>query len=231
LPETKMGRTNVLRLSLALMLAATPVLAESDLIAIDVLLQPNQTMLTVAQDWNARLREQMPEGFELDATHTPHVTLLQTYIAADEVDAVLNAISQTAATFELGQLRMEATGLYNIEGLQGIVIAPSPELLDIQTAVIAAVEPFRRRNGGEDAFVPDPTGTPFNPFLFSYVDTFNPDRTGANYNPHVSTGVGPADWLAAREAEPFESFAFGTTGIAVYRLGNFGTAAARLSAP
>ncbi len=218
----------MLRLALAILVAATPALAQSDLIAIDVLLEPDATMLAAAQDWNTRLREQMPEGFELDATHTPHITLIQTYVAADDLDVVLAAIADATATLDITGLQMEATGLYNIQGVQGIVIAPTPPLLSVQEAVIAAVAPFQKTQGDEAAFVPDPSGTAFDPFLFTYVDTFIPERTGPNYNPHVSTGVGPTDWLAAREAEPFEHFTFGATGIAVYQLGNFGTAAQRL---
>jgi hypothetical protein len=219
---------------LTFLLVAAPALAQSDLAAIDVLLEPDETMLAAARDWNARLREQTPEGFELDAAHTPHITLLQTYVAADELDSVLAAVGEVAARLDLAALEMEATGLYHIPtgeiGVQGIVIAPSPGLLAVQASVIAAVAPFRRGGGGVDAFVPDPTGTPFDPLLFEYVETFVPNRSGANYNPHVSTGVGPLDWLEAREAEPFEHFRFGAKVVAVYRLGNFGTAAERLAA-
>ena len=50
-------------------------------------------------------------------------------------------------------------------------------------------------------------------------------QTGENYNPHVTTGTGPLEWVEAREKEPFEPFEFEVDKLAVYRLGNFGTAA------
>jgi hypothetical protein len=53
---------------------ATPALAQDKLVAIDVLLEPDQRMVKAAEDWNARLREQMPEGFSLDATHRPPIS-------------------------------------------------------------------------------------------------------------------------------------------------------------
>lgn len=224
----------MLRLTFALLLAAAPTLAQSSLVAIDVLIEPDATMLTAAQEWNAHLREQTPDGFELDATHNPHITLLQAFVAADELDAVLAAVGGATAGLDIPGLRMKAIGLYHFPtgelGLQGIVIDPSPELLTVQAAMIAAVAPFQRTGGAQQAFVPDPTGTPFDPAMYQYVETFIPTRSGLNYNPHVTTGLAPLAWVEAREAEPFEPFDFGAKGIAVYQLGNFGTAAARLAA-
>jgi hypothetical protein len=232
------GGYEMLRRTLLVLLVGAPVLArpafaQSDLVAIDVLIEPDETMIASAQAWNARLREQVPDGFALDATHAPHITLLQTYVAADELDAVLASVGEASAGFDVAELRMKAIGLYDApiggQGVQGIVIEPSPELLAIQAAMIAAIAPFRRSGGGEGAFAPDPSGAAFQPALFEYVDTFIERLAGPHYNPHVSTGVGPRDWLDARAAEPFAGFEFGAKDIAVWRLGNFGTAAERLA--
>jgi hypothetical protein len=54
-------------------------------------------------------------------------------------------------------------------------------------------------------------------------------QAGDKFNPHVTTGTGPIKWVEAREQEPFASFEFGVDALAVYKLGNFGTAAKRLS--
>jgi hypothetical protein len=219
-------------MALAAFLAATPALAQSDLVAIDVLLEPDATMVAAAEAWNARLREQTPEGFELDAAHRPHITLLQQYVAATELGAVLAAVSDLAARNDVDGLELTASGLYHIPigeiGLQGITIEPSPELLALQADVVQTLAPYRRSGGGEAAFVPDRTGTPFDPFLFKYVETFVPAQTGEKFNPHVTTGIAPRAWLEAREAEPFKPFTFGVNRIATYQLGNFGTAARRL---
>ena len=47
-------------------------------------LQPDGKMLEEAANWNARMREQSPEGFELDEQHAPHITLIQRFIADSE---------------------------------------------------------------------------------------------------------------------------------------------------
>jgi hypothetical protein len=47
--------------------------------AIDILLEPDATMLQRAQVVNDRLLKVFPKGFALDATHRPHITLLQRF--------------------------------------------------------------------------------------------------------------------------------------------------------
>ena len=49
----------------------------SDLTAIDILVNPDENTLERARAVNARLRQSVPRGFELDATHLPHITILQ----------------------------------------------------------------------------------------------------------------------------------------------------------
>ena len=216
----------------AFAMLAVPVMAQSELIAIDVLIQPGPKMIAEAEKWNARMREQIPEGFELDEEHAPHVTLIQRFVAKTDLPKVLAAVDELKAKFDMKSFEMTATGLYHIPagktGLAGIVVEPSEQLLALQQAVIDAVNIFARTGGGESAFVPDKSGTPFNPLRFEYVDTFVPAQTGAKFNPHVTIGVAPLGWLEDLEKKPYDKFTFGAVGIATYQLGNFGTASKRL---
>lgn len=202
---------------------------EDHLVAIDVLLKPDRRMVKAAEQWNERLRKHMPEGFSLDKTHRPHITLLQQYVGEKDLDAVVAAVKSLAASVNLGNMKLTANGLYHIPsgkiGLQGITIKPSEEILALQAKVIQAMAPFRKSGGDQAAFVPDPTGTSFPPFLYKYVDSFVEEHAGKNYNPHVTTGIGPLEWVKQREEERFKSFEFGVDKLTVYQLGNFGTAA------
>lgn len=212
--------------------AASPALAQGDLIAIDVLLQPDQKMMTEAARWNSLMREQSPEGFELDEEHAPHITLIQRFIAKSDLPKVLSAVESVKSQFDLGRLAMTATGLYHIPsgkiGLAGIVIEPTEQLHALQQAVIRAVDVYARQGGDQSAFVPDKSGAPFDPMLFKYVETFVPNQTGSKFNPHVTIGVAPLHWLDELEKKPFNRFSFGAKGLATYQLGNFGTASRRL---
>jgi len=100
-------------------------------------------MLTAADEWNKRLREQMPEGFALDETHRPHITLLQQYVAEKDLDAVVAVVKSLAATANLEKMKLTAKGLYHIPGgkigLQGITIKPSDEI-PVNPEVASTVE-------------------------------------------------------------------------------------------
>ena len=48
--------------------------------AIDILLQPDATMLQRAEAANASHLKIFPQGFALDAAHRPHVTMVQRFV-------------------------------------------------------------------------------------------------------------------------------------------------------
>lgn len=68
------------------------------LIAIDTLLVPDHTLIDKAGAVNARLRGNFPAGYELDAAHAPHITLLQRFVSAKYFDAVTSVLSNIFET-------------------------------------------------------------------------------------------------------------------------------------
>ena len=60
----------------------------SPVTAIDILLEPDATMLQHSETNNARLLKVFPKGFALDATHRPHVTMIQRFIRTADLDKV-----------------------------------------------------------------------------------------------------------------------------------------------
>ena len=206
--------------------------AQNDLIAIDVLIQPDSRMMEEAEKWNALMREQYPEGFELDEEHAPHVTLIQQFITKSDLPKVLAAVDKVKAKTDLSSLEMTATEFGHMSvgtnGLAGIGAEPNEQLHVLQQAVIEALKDYVQEGGGESAFVPDKSGLPFDPAMFEYVDNYVQSHAGENFHPHVTVGMAPLDWLEELERKPFDKFMFRAKGIAVYQLGNFGTAAKRL---
>ena len=67
---------------------------DDKLIAIDVLLEPDRPMADKVKSLNAWLRENYQAGYALDATHMPHVTLLQRFMRARDFDAVTATITK-----------------------------------------------------------------------------------------------------------------------------------------
>ena len=70
----------------------SPSAQQNAVTAIDILLDPDQTMLHRASDANARLLKAYPKGFPLDATHTPHITMLQRYVQTANLDKLYAAV-------------------------------------------------------------------------------------------------------------------------------------------
>jgi len=199
--------------------------------AIDILLEPDATMIQHATATNDRLLKVFPKGFALDATHRPHVTLVQRFVRTEDLDKVYAAVGKVFASANVTGLKLEAFKYYYMPdkdlGLSGIVIKPTPELLALEQKVIDAVTPFVVETGTSAAFVTgdDPEVLPE---LITYVSDFVPKHSGENYHPHVTTGLATREYLDKMLAEPFETFTFSPAGAAVYHLGHYGTAAKKL---
>jgi hypothetical protein len=201
----------------------------SEVIAVDVLLEPDGRMLKRAEDNNARLRGAFPSGFALDDAHRPHITLLQCFIVAKDLDALAASVGEVIRAARAPDLSLRAVRYYYTPGpgagVAGICAALTPELRELQANVIAAAGPFMLASGPIDAFTAPHDNPAFDKVLIDYVAGFVAANAGARFNPHVSTGVAPTDYLDNMIAEPFEEFEFATAGAAIFQLGPFGTAA------
>jgi haloacid dehalogenase-like hydrolase len=204
----------------------------SPVTAIDILLEPDATMLRHAEAANADLLKVFPKGFALDPAHRPHVTMIQRFVRTADLDKVYDAAGKVFARANVTGMTLEAFKYYyapaNDLGVSGIVAKPTPELLKLQADLIAAVAPFTVPTGTSIAFVTTPDDRVIDPLLIEYVSTFVPKNSAERFSPHVSTGVAPRTYLDKLLAEPFESFTFSPAGAAVYQLGQFGTAAKKL---
>ena len=202
---------------------------ESPVTAIDILLEPDATMLQHSADNNARLLKVFPKGFSLDATHTPHITMLQCFVRTADLNQLYAAEEKVLAAANVTTMKLEAFKYYyapaGATGVAGICAKPTPEILKLQADVIAAAKPFMQETGPIGAFTAPHDNPAIDAALIGYVSTFVPKMSGENYNPHVSTGVAPVAYLDQMLAEPFENFTFSPAGAAVYQLGPFGTAA------
>ncbi len=204
----------------------------SGVTAIDILLQPDATMLQHAEANNARLLAVFPKGFALDATHRPHITMLQCFVRTADLDKLYSAEEKVLAAANVNAMKLEAFKYYyapaGAVGVAGICAKPSPEILKLQADIIAAAKPFMLETGPIGAFTAGHDDPATDAAIIQYVSTYVPKMSGENFNPHVSTGVAPRDYLDQMLAEPFEPFTFSPAGAAVYQLGPFGTAAKQL---
>jgi hypothetical protein len=198
------------------------------LFAIDVLLEPDRTMTDKSKSLNARLRENYRAGYQLDATHTPHVTLLQSFVRAKDFDTVTAAITKVLAVEEPTKMKLTNKRLDYVmfAGLAVtiLVVERTPELVRLHHKITDVVAPFSVSGGTTAAFV----GGRAVAETVEWVETFVPKASGDNYLPHVTAGVATEEYSKQLKAAPFETLTFRPHGVAVFHLGNFGTAAKKL---
>jgi len=209
-----------------------------ELTAIDVLIHPDDSMLTRAASVNQRMLQSVPapQGFALDEHHQPHITVLQRYVNSSDLDAVYDAIGAVLDSVDLATLAFTAVAVRHMEvgghpgvGLSGIVVQPGPEVLDFQSRLIDALAPFTGSGGTADAYVRTDAEPEINTATIDYIEHYVPAHSGQNYIAHVTVGLATLDDLSTIEAETFEPLTFLPAGVSVYQLGNNGTAAKRLN--
>lgn len=213
---------------------AKPLVAaeQSPVTAIDILLEPDQTMIEHAVAANKRLLGVFPKGFALGETHAPHVSTLQRYVKTADLDKVFEAVAKVLAEEKPAGWKLKAYKYYYLPwkdiGLAGIVVEPTEALIRYQQKLIDAVTPFTVKTGTAAAFVTTKDEPDINQPTIDYVAAFVPNETGDKFNPHVTIGVASQDYLRKMLEEKFETFEFSPVGVSVYHLGNFGTARKKL---
>jgi hypothetical protein len=223
------------RLLLACLLlgaAEGPAMAQSlpETVAIDVLIEPGAPAVSAAQAMNARLRSANPAGYALDATHAPHITLVQRYVRRVDLPKVEVAVAAVLAAKRPRALKLQAHGYTASDfggGLLLLDVMRTPSLDGLAADVLAAVQPFAVSGGTAAAFVQDPAG-PIQPGSVTWVENFATNASGAKFAPHITVGTAPFAFVQQIAAEPFVPFTFGVRAVAIYQLGNYGTAARKL---
>jgi hypothetical protein len=210
----------------------------SELTAIDILIDPDEAAMQRARDVNGRLLESvpLPKGWALDDTHQPHITTLQRYVRTADLDQVYDAVEQTVAATDLDSLAYEARKITHADwGFPEVAptvlqVEIGDTVLAFQAELLAAIDPYVGSGGTAAAFVADP-GEEIDQTIIDWVEKFDPDQIGAGkYFPHLTVGVAKFTDLKVIEAEPFDAFPVHPASVAVYHLGNNGTARKLLKA-
>lgn len=200
--------------------------------AIDILLEPDVTMIEKATAANERLLKAFSKGFALGKTHQPHISTLQRYVKTVDLDKVYEAVGKVLVAEKPTGWRLKAYKYYFIPwkdiGLAGIVVEPTDDLVRYQKKLIDAVAPFTVETGTAAAFVTTKEDPDINEPTIDYVRTYVPNETGTRFNPHVTIGLASQNYLKGLLDEKFEEFTFSPAGVSVYHLGNFGTARTKL---
>ena len=177
---------------------------------------------------NGRLLKAFPKGFALDATHHPHLTMLQQFVSTADVNKVCAAANQVVAKEDVSGWNLRAFKYCYIpvppNGIAGITVEPVEGLLRLQQELLEAVAPFTEKSGTAAAFVSADGGRDIQQGLIDYVANFTTVAAREKFNPHVTIGVATETYLKKMLAEPFNAFTFSAVGASVYQLGSYGAA-------
>jgi hypothetical protein len=202
--------------------------------AVDIVLEPDATMIQHAQAANAGLLKNFPKGFPLGDEHAPHMSVMGGYVNTADLDKLFTAAAKVLAGEKVTSWKLKAYKYYYMPlkeiGLGGIVVEPTADLIRLQKELIDATAPFMAPagSGSAAAFVTTPKDPEINQPTIDAVATYLAGHTGEHYFPHVTIGVGTSQYLDALLAAPFPTFTFSAVGASAYQFGNFGTAAKQL---
>jgi hypothetical protein len=202
--------------------------------AVDIVLEPDATMIQHAQAANAGLLKNFSKGYALGDEHAPHISVIGGYFHTVNLDELFFAASKVLASEKVMSWKLKAFKYYYIPlkeiGLGGILVEPTADLIRLQDELFEAIGTFMApaSSGTATAFRTTPQDPNINQATIDAVATYFSEHRGEHYSPHVTIGVGTIDYLNALLAAPFPTFTFSAAGASAYQFGNFGTAAKQL---
>ncbi len=204
--------------------------------AVDIVLEPDTTMIEHAQAANAGLLKNFPKGYPLGDEHAPHISVIGGYFHSESLDEIFAAASKVLASEKVLSWKLKAFKYYYIPlkqiGLGGILVEPTADMIRLQDELFEAIGEFMAPGsfGSAAAFKTTPQDPDINQATIDAVATYFSEHRGKDYSPHVTIGVGTTDYLNALLVTPFPTFTFSVVGMSAYQFGNFGTAAKQLHA-
>jgi hypothetical protein len=200
--------------------------------AINVLIEPDLAAAARARQLNARLRESYPQGFALDATHAPHISILHGFVSTRDLDKVYAAVGKVVASEHPQEWRLPAVGYevtpWQAHVLISIKLQRNPELSGLQSKLVAALTPYLAAQGSPEAFVRTPDSEGIEASTIDYVKTFAQKMTGDHYQPHITAGVSSTALAQMLRSEQPAPLVVTSAAVAFYQLGRFGTARKKL---
>ncbi|GFE85970.1 2'-5' RNA ligase family protein [Steroidobacter agaridevorans] len=212
---------------------AMPLVSRSeaaDVVAINVLAVPDASMRDRARELNEQLNRYRPQPFAFDETHTAHISLLHRFVATKDLPKIVAAVEGVSARHRLAGAKLETAGLehspWGKAEMVSIEIEKTPELAALQADLVAALRPFAAPSGGPDAFVTSPGPAEIDAKTIEYVQTFEQKQTSERFKPHITAGEINSANKDKLPPSPETTFTIET--LAIYQLGNLGTARRQL---
>lgn len=199
-----------------------------DVIAVNVLLLPDHDTSARAKQINGVLRQSYPDGFALDASHVPHISVLHGYVQTKRLADVYRSVAKVSAKHPLAGKQLAIDGLepkpWNAQSLTNIKVEKTPELEAFQADLIAALSPYLVAAGDTSAFFRSKGDSEVDRQTIEYVATFVQKHSGSRFEPHITVGISDAETARQVAAQQKVPASLTIAAVAVFQLGNVGTA-------
>src|SRR5580658_10729975 len=123
--------------------ATTP---QPTITAVDIVLEPDATMIEHAQAANAGLLKNFPKGYALGDEHAPHISVMGGYVYTASLDKIFAAAAEVLASEAVTSWKLKAFKYYYIPlkqiGLGGIVVEPTADMIRLQDELFEAIGKF-----------------------------------------------------------------------------------------
>ena len=114
--------------------------------AVDIVLEPDATMIQQAQAANAGLLKNFPKGYPLGDEHAPHISVIGGYFHTENLEEIFAAASKVLASEKVMSWKLKAFKYYYIPlkqiGLGGILVEPTAEMIRLQDELFEAIGKF-----------------------------------------------------------------------------------------
>ena len=195
--------------------------ASLGIMAVDVALLLPEPVQERVRAINAALWAQEKNGFRFDATHLPHVTLVQHFVRQRNMPALIESIDSVLRGTPPLFVRVVGIGRAGTTSL--LLLERTPELQNLHEKLMDAIAPLEEPPGTIAAFFAD--GEPARPSDVEWVAQYRSQASYHHFWPHITLGVGgPKE----PPKEPMELFDFAASRVALCHLGRFCTCRALL---
>jgi 2'-5' RNA ligase len=178
------------------------------LVALDVAVLPPPEVSRRAAELSAALAGSDPHALRLGAASLPHITLIQQFVAAVNLDACLDAVGVVLR--DVAPFRLSVSGAGRGNTTVWMSVERSPALFDLHRRLMDALETFQRTDGAADAFV----GTA-RPRDIEWVRRYRRSSSGGAFTPHITLGH------SERTTPLVEPVTFEAATVAACQLGRF----------
>jgi 2'-5' RNA ligase len=179
-------------------------------LALDVAVLPPPGVSARAISISASLPAEDFQGLRLDESHLPHITLMQLFARANELDQVLARVDEVVRGFKPMTLRVTGGG----QGTQSVwmEIEKTPALMQLHEQLMEALRGLERPDGGTGAFFD--ADARLRDVL--WVAGYRLKSSFHHYTPHITLGHGT-------DPPAIEPSGFEADTVAVCHLGKFCT--------